>query len=1090
MSRKSNKYFNNIAFWTILVVFQLQMILFAEIGLNLEDKKHSSHNFETEKGDSLFSPSIIDQASEVSSLTPIFKWNKIANANGYTIYLNEIVDGIETETFNSSYFGIISNPEFSFPKGIIENNKKYSLTMRAFNSFGWSDYSKPYIFVVQLENDLNKLNYPNVITKNYLQTLSEKDIEKSLIIWEKVPDAENYDIYFDGINSSSIFGEEYLRFTEENLKDKTYIINRKEFSKFDEYRWQIKSINQIGESNFSPFYYFKFNDNSKSISDSESEEIILRLKYGGIIDEMIIAKLNDNIVLLPLIELFSILQLNHNFDMKAEIFSGEMHNSSKLKFHFDIKRNTIVIGDSSIVVPTKSIIQSDLDYFISKSILENLTGMKVEIDMRNLVVNLSAEFMLPMIQRMINEKNLNLTKDSQIENTYPLLFNRNRNYLSGGFLDYSATANYLLNQSPYYSLNFGLGAEVFGGDVQLSSQQTLIKNELTYSELRYKWRYAFLNNDYISNISIGHNNTMGLQSYNFKGLQISNEPVEARRIYGRYSINEKTKPLWKIEVYHNNQLIEIVQADEKGNYSFLIPFSYGTTLLDLHQIGPHGELEIESKIYQIPVEQVPKGRLDYSVNFGEITNTKDYIFQSSAAYGINNWLTTGIGTDLFTNDFNSSSIYSNTTARFLDGYLINLTLAPNAFHEVRVNSIFSNLTSFTIGAKLYEANQKLNPTNIKSEFEGNLFLPIKFDQNILSIFLRGRHSKYDKSTRTDLSLRTFYNYRNLSPSVELDYYNLNNGVNDFQSVYLNFRLNYSLYIPSPIFSGNIIDTRFVYDLMNSESQSINISLSTTVFHKFRVQLSHTSNFNNSYSDTQLRVVFDLPFFRSSTTASRNLTSQSFNGSINYNQHLEEFNFYNRGMIGRSAATFKFFVDKNMNNHFDEGEDLVPNMDIQINSIGNKNRVDEGNVIVNDLESYSKYDVKLVDRYNKNPLWFPYKDKFSFISDPHQYKEIEIPFYEAAEVFGSVLKKVQNNLTPISGANIILEDIATNKIVKIKSMSDGTFYHYGINPGNYRIYLDEEQMNRLKLIPSPKNYNTIIQSIKMEEKFAEYNFILE
>ncbi len=44
---------------------------------------------------------------------------------------------------------------------------------------------------------------------------------------------------------------------------------------------------------------------------------------------------------------------------------------------------------------------------------------------------------------------------------------------------------------------------------------------------------------------------------------------------------------------------------------FLIPFSYGTTLLELHQIGPHGELEIESKLYQIPIEQVPEGRLDY-----------------------------------------------------------------------------------------------------------------------------------------------------------------------------------------------------------------------------------------------------------------------------------------------------------------------------------------------------------------------------------------------------------------------------------------------------------------------------------------------
>ncbi|MCB9250379.1 MAG: hypothetical protein H6613_18425 [Ignavibacteriales bacterium] len=97
-------------------------------------------------------------------------------------------------------------------------------------------------------------------------------------------------------------------------------------------------------------------------------------------------------------------------------------------------------------------------------------------------------------------------------------------------------------------------------------------------------------------------------------------------------------------------------------------------------------------------------------------------FNASAAYGFNDWLTSKIGTDVFTNDFRNSAIYSKTSARFFDGYITNLTLAPNAFYELEVNSIFSDLASFNLGSKIYETNPKFNATNIKNEFDGNLFI--------------------------------------------------------------------------------------------------------------------------------------------------------------------------------------------------------------------------------------------------------------------------------------------------------------------------------------------------------------------------------
>ncbi|MCB9250378.1 MAG: hypothetical protein H6613_18420 [Ignavibacteriales bacterium] len=57
-------------------------------------------------------------------------------------------------------------------------------------------------------------------------------------------------------------------------------------------------------------------------------------------------------------------------------------------------------------------------------------------------------------------------------------------------------------------------------------------------------------------------------------------------------------------------MIDIVQADENGNYNFNIPFTYGTTLIELHQYGPNGEHTQQRKMYQIPVNQIPEANMN------------------------------------------------------------------------------------------------------------------------------------------------------------------------------------------------------------------------------------------------------------------------------------------------------------------------------------------------------------------------------------------------------------------------------------------------------------------------------------------------
>ncbi|MFZ1289215.1 MAG: hypothetical protein WAR79_03965 [Melioribacteraceae bacterium] len=1098
--------FHKINIWNILQIRKSQ-ILFLTITFfyftNFFSQSNQSRIEFSEKNliDStkLETPKLIypsaDSLFYINTLTPYFIWKETPNANGYTVYIEEIGEKNKL-VFSSSYFCLVEKNEYLFPENILEYEKKYSLKLKAYNKTKWSNFSKTVFFIVNspkqnfIEGEKKYNLPPAIISKNNL-IINPNDYENKNynLIWNAKPNADLYEITIEGINTSNILGEEYFQIHKEELTDTLFNLNPNSLMNYNNYRWKLRS--KIGNewSNFTEYFYFtiQITEVKKQIAETV-DDLILRFRYAGFIDEMILAKYTNGNVYLPMSEILSILQINHTEDFDIEKFSAQSLSESIITNSIDFKNLNQIKNYEKINIERNDFIKNDVEFFVKPELIENLINGKFDVSLRNLEVKFSSANQLPMVERLINQQKFTQSKNLVVAENYPIKFARERKVFSGGFLDYSLSSNFVENENPFYSFDLGLGNELFGGDFQLATNHSLFQNKFIYNQTQYRWRYAFLNNRTISNIILGNGNAFGLQSYDFKGITVSNEPLELRRIYGKQIIQEKTNPFWKVEISMNNEIIEIIEADENGNFSFSLPFSYGTTILEFKKYGPNGETKFERKLYQIPVTQIPTGELDYNLNFGKLISVDEYLFQANAAYGLSDRITTQIGTDLFIDDFKSSSIYLKTSARILDGYNANLNIAPNAFYEFEINSIFSDLASFNIGTKFFENNKRFNPTNIKNEIDGNIFLPISFDESMLSIFAKVKRTSLTNFDRYDFSVRTFYDFKNISPSLEYNYFKITN--NDFAFSYLNFRLNYSFYIPSNIFGGSIIDTRLFYNTNRNKFESFNVSLATTFMQNYRIQLTHNINFITSFTDTQLRIIFDLPFLRSNTNISKSVYSQSVSGSLNYNSIFNQFDFHNRGMVGRSASAIRFYLDENNNNIFDAEEKLVSDMDISVNSVSNKKIVEDGKIILNDLESYTKYDLKLIDRKNKNPLWFPVMNKFSFISDPNQYKEINIPFYEAAVINGSVFKIVENEKIPIEGINVLLKKDNSDEVIKIKSMSDGSFYHYGLAPGNYSIYIDEKQLEKIKLKSTPRKIETQINSINSDKINDDIIFLLK
>ncbi len=1017
----------------------------------------------------------------IKSTTPIFRWNKIKYANGYTVYIDELGSNSSDTVFVSSYYGLVNKNEFIPFDDILQQGKKYRLRIRAYNEYVWSKYSEPLIFIIGEKFNKKIANDEYKLKINIIQNNNKK------IVWNRIPNADRYNIVIEKKDESNIFGENYSAIVEKEITDTVFSLNEILVEGNYEYRWKIKAKTSNIWTTYTKYYKSGVSENTenKEIID----EIFFKIKYLGKINDVIIAEYKNESAYLPILELLSMLQINHNEDYKKKRISGYLNSTGTDFYEFNFNTLTAQRNGKIKKLKENDFIEEELEYFVKPEIINEILGLNLKIDFRKLQIKINSTN-TPLYKRLINQKELSILKNEDNYKKYPLLYKRKHHLFKGLFTDYNFNATYINNQKPIYMYQIGFGAEVLGGDAELFHAQSSLENSFNFNQLEARWRYAFVNNRNISSVILGNNYANGLQSYEYRGIKISNKPLEERKIFGKHKIEDFIEPNWTVEIYKNNQLIDIVKSDNEGKFSFYLPFAYGTTLIELHLFGPNGEFKIRRKMYQIPTNQVPKGNLDYSLNLGALVSNNEKIFQGKASYGIADWLTTSLASDVFIDDIYNSSIYNITSARIFEGNIIDFKIAPNALVGFNINSLFPNLANINFGATIYDKNPKLNPGEIKNEINASLFYPISFGKNAFSFLINGRKLKYKNSNRLDFSARSYFSFNNFTPSLELKYFNYESKTRNLESTFLNMRLTYSFLFPLSFISGNIFDVRLSYNVNTEETESLNLTFSTTLFRKLRVQITHSENFNSSFSNTQLRVIYELPFLRSNSVISNALVSQTFSGSVSYLKNMKEMEFNNRQMVGKSAAAFRFYLDKNDNSILDKNEIIIPNMDVEISSVGNKKKRGDGTILINELEPYARYQTKLIERKNINPQWQPKFKKFTFITDPDNYKYIDIPFYEAAEVNGSVNKKINGRMIPVNGIKVIFENKKTNKTTTLKTLSDGTFYLYGIQPGKYKIYIDKKQLRKLKLPSTPNYFDAEIKSISNTEKEVEYNFILE
>lgn len=829
--------------------------------------------------------------------------------------------------------------------------------------------------------------------------------------------------------------------------------------------------------------------------NSSASEVYLTFQYRGVVGNYVTTYYKDNQFYLPVNELFNLLQINHEVDQGTLTISGNFLGEKEYFLNFQDKVQIARAGDIQMELQAKDFIIKEIDYFVRPKVLENLFGLKFTTNFNNLTLDLKTEDKMPVVaqyEREQKRKQINRSEPLYDRSYYPLQYGRNYSSLDGALLDYNLSAIYTGN-SQLFTFSNAIGMEFLGGDVQgnlfgaFSDQQ----NSFTTSGLR--WRYVQRDSPLFSNAIAGQTHTEGITSRSITGVKISNKPVEPRLLFQRYAIEGDAPVQSEVELYLNNRLVDYQEVDQSENYRFLVPLTYGSTDYSVRIFTPSGQSIERSSRIQIPFDYLPPGEVDYSISGGRLQNPilgsdeRGYVGEASISTGITGWLTAKASSEYLTDYHESLPSFTGTlNARLFSNYLLSANVNSENFYRLSSSVVYNSGASWSLSYVYNPGNSRIyNVGGSDHQARVNLFTPFRIGH--LPLNMRWS-STYQKRGGTNLlRYRADLNTRLGRLNVRLGYQDQQVGNIDFETTGASRITNSYTYsmgrfrtVPG-MFRGMFVRGQLSYLPGLNKFEEMEFQLSRDLLQTGRIQLSLGHNFLGNFNSLSLNLTVDFNKIRSNTTTrttnSEFSVSQNFRGSIGYDPYGDQLVLNNRQQVGQSGAAVRLFVDNNNDGSYqDSTDEVITDPAVRLNRASGRTSVKNGINYISQLLPYYRYDVEINKGALSNPLLVPELENFSIVTDPNQYKTIEIPFYQSGVISGMVERKRDSRREGLSGVRLVLEsdyDKSSSRKAfskELRTFSDGSFYTYEIPPGKYHLYIDPNQLEFLQAESQPDTLN--------------------
>jgi len=843
-------------------------------------------------------------------------------------------------------------------------------------------------------------------------------------------------------------------------------------------------------------------------------EVLLNFNYPAVGNVYLNGVFFRDVAFLPIGEVLSLLYIPAEKTASGKGLQGSFPTKNDTWVIDPITNQLTIKGKSGKLSADKYYV-GELDLFLHPDYFYELFGLTFTINTYALSVSMKSIDPLPIEERKKRESIRQQLQNRQNKgkSTAPLLYGRDRKMLGLGVFDYNLTYTNS-NLGNNLGMSFNAGMELLGGDLQGTYQGNYYEGNLVSNFSGLRWRYVLPRglqperNVGLASISVGQVSTTSFTNgANLIGVSISNNPVIPRLELDTFVIDGTTAPDSEVELLIGGQLVDFTRANEVGYYRFNAPLTYGTVRLSTRIYTPSGEVIIQERQIQVPFSFLPKGFVGYNFQAGLPQFTSDslgteLVTHADIAYGLTNTVTVRAGVDQG-EIFGDQTIYPvfGLSARIFQQYLLNIDVLPDRYYRATGSVFYASNTSINAQYTEYNPNSVLNFRGQVRDANLNTFFPLKLFGKFGGFRLTGERIWFDSGEGVN-NYQVDFNTQINRVVFRVNYRGGRRGIlireNPTQNHFGLFTTSLTYTLPRtpgiPVYvRGLFLRGQYLYSTQLKQSESISFLLSHTLFKTGRFTMRYDRQLALKQSQFQVGFLIDFNSLRSSSQFSKRTigysAQQSISGSLAYDPVGKTVIPSNRDQITRSGVTVRLFVDKNENEIFDEGEEIVPAKALRLDRSANILLGSDGLLRITQLQSYWKYRLDIDIAALPNPNLAPKIKSFSFIAEPNRFRSIDIPLYQTGIIDGTVFLEKDSELIGQGGLRLIMLKEGENEGKVIRTFSDGSYYSYGLLPGKYTLQVDPLQLEFMQASSNPAQLEFEIKALADGDYLEGMNIIL-
>ncbi|SHF54779.1 Outer membrane usher protein FimD/PapC [Salegentibacter echinorum] len=797
--------------------------------------------------------------------------------------------------------------------------------------------------------------------------------------------------------------------------------------------------------------------------------------YGNV--EIPIA-IKDQDAYLSVKELFDFLKIKN--ERNNGVFKGFIIHPDST-YQINPAANKIVYKEQNFELKDSDYIQSPTTFYLKSNFFGKVFGLHTGFSFRSLSVKLKTDKDLPVLKEMRLRKvreNLNQVKgivepDTSITRNYP--------FFRAGTLDWGVVTTQQSEFENDNRLSLGLGTMILGGETNLLFNYST-KVPFNSRNQFYQWRFVDNESRFFKQVTAGRIFTRATSSLfaPVSGIQVSNSPFRNRRSFGTYTLSDYTDPRWTVELYVNNVLVDFVEADASGFYSFDVPLMYGNTAVSLKFYGPYGEERTEIRQINIPYNFVPKNEMEYTLSGGIVENDSLSKFSRlNINYGLSNAVTIGGGAEYLQGVTNGEVMpFVSSSIRFASNFLF----SGEYMYGVKAEGLLSYRTPKNLQIDLnyidYDKDQTAINFNYLEERKISISTPIRAKN--FSMYSRFSLNQIVMPTTEFTTAQLLLSGAIMGISTNLTTYGIYNDRVKKPTVYTSLSQNYRLPYQF-LFSPQV-----QYDFSREQFNNIILEIERPVFDKGFLNLAYENNLLRNAHIFEIGFRYNLNFAQTSLTSRISNQNSNFVQSARGGLILDDQTGYvmasNRTTMSKAALNIVPFLDYNSNGIKDPMEPAVKDLEVK-NTFGKLTyNEDRTTLKITELQPYVDILLEIDPNSLDNIAWRVKNEKIKVHTIPNQFQEIQVPIEVLGEIAGMVYFKEDNTLKGQGRIIVNIIDENGKKAAKILSEVDGYFTYLGLKPGSYTAKIDQQQLENL-------NYKAS-EAIEFEIKVDEYGDIVD